>query len=166
MKIVRQGRFLLTSLFRKFSSGQYQPRPWPKLVEKDPFGLPHPPKITPEEPGEKFAVKLIKFDKDQQDNVLREVAWIKSTEEVRSLMDLGLKPAVDILENVPSVVKQGITKEEAKEIIAKLEAVSGEAVMVPMESFGGVMMSNFIILLVFWCFFITSYWHFEVVDVL
>ncbi|MBM4329346.1 MAG: 50S ribosomal protein L7/L12 [Deltaproteobacteria bacterium] len=41
---------------------------------------------------------------------------------VRSLTDLGLKEAKDLVEGVPSPVKQGVSKEEAEKAKAELEA--------------------------------------------
>lgn len=40
---------------------------------------------------------------------------------IRSLTSLGLKEAKDMVEGVPSTVKEGITKEEAADIKKKLE---------------------------------------------
>ncbi|MCS7233348.1 MAG: 50S ribosomal protein L7/L12 [Synergistetes bacterium] len=40
---------------------------------------------------------------------------------VRQFTDLGLKEAKDLVEKVPSVVKEGVSKEEAEEIKKKLE---------------------------------------------
>lgn len=42
---------------------------------------------------------------------------------VRTLTDLGLKEAKDLVEGVPKPVKQGITKEEAEKAKAALEEV-------------------------------------------
>ncbi|MBP6965648.1 MAG: 50S ribosomal protein L7/L12 [Armatimonadetes bacterium] len=41
---------------------------------------------------------------------------------VRELTSLGLKEAKDLVESAPQPIKQGIAKEEAEEIKAKLEA--------------------------------------------
>ncbi|MEW6531679.1 MAG: 50S ribosomal protein L7/L12 [Thermodesulfobacteriota bacterium] len=41
---------------------------------------------------------------------------------VRSLTDLGLKEAKDLVEGVPSPVKQGVSKEEAEKAKAELES--------------------------------------------
>lgn len=41
--------------------------------------------------------------------------------EVRSVTGLGLKEAKDLVEGVPSKVKEGVSKEEAQEIKKKLE---------------------------------------------
>jgi large subunit ribosomal protein L7/L12 len=42
---------------------------------------------------------------------------------VRSLTDLGLKEAKELVEGVPSPVKQGVSKEEAEKAKAELEEV-------------------------------------------
>uniref|UniRef100_A0A3Q7ITP8 Large ribosomal subunit protein bL12c n=1 Tax=Solanum lycopersicum TaxID=4081 RepID=A0A3Q7ITP8_SOLLC len=65
-------------------------------------------------------VKLEKFDA---------AAKIKVIKEVRSFTSLGLKEAKDLVEKVPAILKQGVTKEEANEIIEKIKAVGGVAVM-------------------------------------
>lgn len=67
-----------------------------------------------------FDVKLEKFDA---------AAKIKVIKEVRAFTNLGLKEAKDLVEKVPSVLKQGVTKEEANEIIEKIKAAGGVAVM-------------------------------------
>ncbi len=41
--------------------------------------------------------------------------------EVRALTGLGLKEAKDLVESVPSKVKEGVSKEEAEEVKKKLE---------------------------------------------
>lgn len=67
-----------------------------------------------------FDVKLEKFDTASK---------IKVIKEVRSFTNLGLKEAKELVEKVPIVVKQGVTKEEATEIMAKIKAAGGVAVM-------------------------------------
>ncbi|CAN6713866.1 unnamed protein product [Malus baccata var. baccata] len=67
-----------------------------------------------------FDVKLEKFDA---------AAKIKVIKEVRTLTSLGLKEAKDLVEKVPCVLKQGVTKEEANDIIEKIKAAGGVAVM-------------------------------------
>lgn len=54
---------------------------------------------------------------------------INVLKEVRTITGLGLKEAKDLVDNAPKPVKEGIKKEEAQEIKAKLEAV-GAAVEV------------------------------------
>ncbi len=48
---------------------------------------------------------------------------VKVIKEVRSVTDLGLKEAKEVVESVPVVVKEGVNKEEADQIKEKLEAV-------------------------------------------
>lgn len=42
--------------------------------------------------------------------------------EVRSLTGLGLKEAKDLVEGAPKPIKEGVTKDEADQVKAKLEA--------------------------------------------
>ncbi|XVF19822.1 hypothetical protein REPUB_Repub11eG0143800 [Reevesia pubescens] len=67
-----------------------------------------------------FDVKLEKFDA---------AAKIKVIKEVRGFTNLGLKEAKDLVEKVPVLLKQGITKEEANDIIEKIKAAGGVAIM-------------------------------------
>lgn len=67
-----------------------------------------------------FDVKLEKFDA---------AAKIKVIKEVRAFTNLGLKEAKDLVEKAPVVLKQGVTKEEAAEIIEKIKAAGGVAAM-------------------------------------
>ncbi|KAL0539113.1 hypothetical protein IC582_023291 [Cucumis melo] len=67
-----------------------------------------------------FDVKLEKFDSASK---------IKVIKEVRSFTNLGLKEAKDLVEKVPAILKQGVTKEEANDIIEKIKAAGGVAVM-------------------------------------
>ncbi len=50
---------------------------------------------------------------------------IKVIKEVRAITSLGLKEAKELVEGAPQPLKEGITKEEAEEIKAKVEAVGG-----------------------------------------
>ena len=47
---------------------------------------------------------------------------INVIKEVRSVTSLGLMEAKDLVEGAPKVVKEGVSKKEAEEIKAKLEA--------------------------------------------
>jgi large subunit ribosomal protein L7/L12 len=67
-----------------------------------------------------FDVKLEKFDA---------AAKIKVIKEVRAFTNLGLKEAKDLVEKAPVLLKQGITKEEANEIIEKIKTAGGVASM-------------------------------------
>jgi large subunit ribosomal protein L7/L12 len=45
--------------------------------------------------------------------------------EVRGITSLGLKEAKELVEGAPQPIKEGVTKEEAEEIKAKIEAAGG-----------------------------------------
>jgi large subunit ribosomal protein L7/L12 len=47
---------------------------------------------------------------------------INVIKEVRAITGLGLKEAKDLVEGAPKAVKEGVTKDEAEDIKAKLEA--------------------------------------------
>ncbi|XP_031260768.1 uncharacterized protein LOC116118952 [Pistacia vera] len=72
-----------------------------------------------EEKAEKtvFDVKLEGFDA---------AAKIKVIKEVRGFTDLGLKEAKDLVEKAPTLLKKGVTKEEADKIIAKLKEIGAK----------------------------------------
>ncbi|KAA8542674.1 hypothetical protein F0562_023827 [Nyssa sinensis] len=67
-----------------------------------------------------FDVKLEKFDA---------AAKIKVIKEVRAFTNLGLKEAEDLVERVPGLLKQGVTKEVANDMIEKIKSFGGVAVM-------------------------------------
>ncbi|MDC3414652.1 50S ribosomal protein L7/L12 [Aquibacillus sp. 3ASR75-11] len=46
---------------------------------------------------------------------------IKVVKAVREITGLGLKDAKDLVDNAPGAIKEGIAKEEAEEVKAKLE---------------------------------------------
>jgi len=50
---------------------------------------------------------------------------IQVIKEVRAITGLGLKEAKDLVEQVPGVVKEGVPKEEAEAIKAKIEEAGG-----------------------------------------
>ena len=56
-------------------------------------------------------------------------AKIKVIKEVRSFTDLGLKEAKDLVEKSPTLLKKGVTKEEAELIIAKMKEVGTKVSM-------------------------------------
>ena len=47
--------------------------------------------------------------------------------EVRAVTSLGLKEAKELVEGAPQPVKEGVSKDEAEEIKAKIEAAGGSA---------------------------------------
>ena len=51
---------------------------------------------------------------------------IKVIKEVRELTSLGLKEAKDIVDNAPKPIKEGVSKDEAEKMKAKLEAVGAK----------------------------------------
>jgi large subunit ribosomal protein L7/L12 len=75
-----------------------------------------------EEKAEKtaFDLKLDGFDA---------AAKIKVIKEVRTFTDLGLKEAKDLVEKAPTLLKKGVTKEEAESIIAKMKEVGAKVSM-------------------------------------
>jgi large subunit ribosomal protein L7/L12 len=75
-----------------------------------------------EEKAEKtvFDVKLEGFDA---------AAKIKVIKEVRAFTDLGLKEAKDLVEKAPTLMKKGVTKDEAEKIIEKLKQVGAKVSM-------------------------------------
>lgn len=54
---------------------------------------------------------------------------IKVVKAVREITGLGLKDAKDLVDNAPKAIKEGVAKEEAEEVKAKLEE-AGAAVAV------------------------------------
>ncbi len=67
-------------------------------------------------------------EKTEFDVILTEVGAkkINVIKEVRAITSLGLKDAKDLVEGAPKVVKEGVSKDEAAEIKAKLEAVGAK----------------------------------------
>lgn len=68
-----------------------------------------------------FDVKLEKFDAATKIKLIKEVRAIKP--------DLGLKDAKELVEKAPATLATGLKKEEAEEIVKKLEAVGGVAII-------------------------------------
>jgi large subunit ribosomal protein L7/L12 len=67
---------------------------------------------APAEVKDEFDVILASFG-EKKINVIK---------EVRAITGLGLKEAKDLVEGAPKAVKEGVTKDEAEDIKAKLEA--------------------------------------------
>ena len=63
-------------------------------------------------------------EKDEFDVELTEVggAKVKVIKVVREVTGLGLKEAKEVVDGAPKVLKEGVSKEEAEDIKAKLEA--------------------------------------------
>lgn len=67
-------------------------------------------------------------EKTEFDVILSEVGAnkVQVIKVVRELTQLGLKEAKDLVEAAPKPVKQGVTKQEAEQVKAKLEAVGAK----------------------------------------
>ncbi len=51
---------------------------------------------------------------------------IQVIKEVRAITSLGLKEAKDLVESAPKAIKEGLSREEAEKIKAKIEEVGGQ----------------------------------------
>ncbi|KAL1569506.1 50S ribosomal protein L7/L12-like [Salvia divinorum] len=56
-------------------------------------------------------------------------AKIKIIKEVRACTDLGLKEAKDLVEKAPTLLKKGVTKDEAEKIIGKMKEIGAKVTM-------------------------------------
>ena len=67
-------------------------------------------------------------EKTEFDVILKSAgsAKINVIKEVRGLLGLGLKEAKDLVDDAPSTVKEGISKEEAEKIAEALKAAGAE----------------------------------------
>jgi len=79
--------------------------------------------------GPAAATAPVEEEKTEFDVVLKEVGAekIKVIKVVRELTGLGLKEAKDVVDGAPSTVKEGVPKEEAETILAKLKEVGATA---------------------------------------
>ena len=68
-------------------------------------------------------------EKDEFDVILTEVGGNKIAviKEVRAITGLGLKEAKDLVESAPKPVKEAASKDEATEIVKKIEATGAKA---------------------------------------
>jgi len=68
-------------------------------------------------------------EKTEFDVVLKDVGpeKIKVIKVVRELTGLGLKEAKDVVDGAPSTLKEGVAKEEAETMVAKLKEVGATA---------------------------------------
>lgn len=81
------------------------------------------------EGGEEAEKKAEKTAFDVKLDGFEAASKIKVIKEVRTFTSLGLKEAKDLVEKVPTLLKKGVTKEEAETIIAKLKEVGAKASM-------------------------------------
>ena len=70
-------------------------------------------------------------EKDEFDVILLEAgaSKINVIKEIRAITGLGLKEAKDLVDGAPKTVKEGVTKAEAEELKAKLEAAGAKVEM-------------------------------------
>ena len=78
---------------------------------------PGPAAAEAEEEQTEFSVILTSFGEKK----------IQVIKEVRAVTDLGLKEAKELVESVPTPVKEGLSKEDAEAVKAKLEAAGATA---------------------------------------
>ena len=72
--------------------------------------------VDPVEEKDEFTIMLVAAG-EKKINVIK---------EVRTVTELGLKEAKDLVEGAPKEVKAGVNKKEAEEIKAKLEAAGAK----------------------------------------
>lgn len=72
--------------------------------------------------GEAEAEEKTEFDVILTSAGEKKIGVIK---EVRGITALGLKEAKDLVEGAPQPIKEGVSKDEAEEIKAKIEAAGG-----------------------------------------
>ena len=67
-------------------------------------------------------------EKDEFDAVLIGIGdkKIQVIKEVRAITSLGLKEAKELVESAPKAIKEGVTKDEAEKIKAKIEGAGGQ----------------------------------------
>uniref|UniRef100_A0A7V3ZUR3 Large ribosomal subunit protein bL12 n=1 Tax=candidate division WOR-3 bacterium TaxID=2052148 RepID=A0A7V3ZUR3_UNCW3 len=96
---------------------------------KDKFGITHTAFVTPAvSSAQSTTASEVKEEKTEFTVTLIAVGdkKIQVLKELRALTNLGLKEAKDLIDNVPSIIKEKATKEEAEKIKAKLEEVGAK----------------------------------------
>jgi len=78
--------------------------------------------------GPQAAAPAEEEEKTEFDVILKSAGpqKLQVIKEVRAITGLGLKEAKDLVDNPPKPIKEGVSKKEAEEIKAKLEAVGAE----------------------------------------
>lgn len=78
--------------------------------------------------GPQAAAPAQEEEKTEFDVILKSAGpqKLQVIKEVRAITGLGLKEAKDLVDNPPKPIKEGVSKKEAEEIKAKLEAVGAE----------------------------------------
>lgn len=78
---------------------------------------------APAAPGGAAAAPAAVEEQTEFDVLLKDIGGkkIQVIKVIREVTSLGLKEAKDVADNAPSVVKEGVSKDEAEQIKAKLE---------------------------------------------
>ncbi len=99
-----------------------------KAIE-DRFGVSAAAPVAVAAAGPAAAAAAPEEEKTEFDVTLKEVGpeKIKVIKVVRELTGLGLKEAKDVVDGAPSTVKEGVPKDEAESIVAKLKEVGATA---------------------------------------
>ena len=87
------------------------------MVMMAPGGVPGEAASAQEEEKTEFNVVLEKFPADKKIAVLK---------VIRGLTGLGLKEAKEIVESVPKVIKESVSKDEAEDAKSQIESAGGE----------------------------------------
>ncbi|MBC7217858.1 MAG: 50S ribosomal protein L7/L12 [Candidatus Caldatribacterium sp.] len=84
--------------------------------------------VTAPVAGPQAAAPAQEEEKTEFDVILKSAGpqKLQVIKEVRAITGLGLKEAKDLVDNPPKPIKEGVSKKEADEIKAKLEAVGAE----------------------------------------
>ncbi len=95
-----------------------------KAIE-DRFGVSAAAPVAVAAAGPAAAAAAPEEEKTEFDVVLKDVGpeKIKVIKVVRELTGLGLKEAKDVVDGAPSTLKEGIAKDEAEGMVAKLKEV-------------------------------------------
>jgi large subunit ribosomal protein L7/L12 len=94
---------------------------------EDKFGVSAAAPVAVAAAGAPSAVAAPAEEKTEFDVVLTGAGdqKIKVIKEVRAITGLGLKEAKDLVEGTPQTLKEAVSKDEAADIKAKIEAVGG-----------------------------------------
>lgn len=95
-----------------------------KALEEE-FGVSAAPMAVAAAPAAGGAAAPAAEEKTSFDVILKEVGQekIKVVKVVKDLTGLGLKEAKEVVDGAPKAVKEGVNKEQAEEMKAKLEEV-------------------------------------------
>jgi large subunit ribosomal protein L7/L12 len=95
-----------------------------KMIEEK-FGVSAAAPVAVAAAGPAAGPAVVEEEKTEFDVVLKDVGAekIKVIKVVRELTSLGLKEAKDLVDGAPSTVKEGVSKDEAANMQAKLKEV-------------------------------------------